>query len=295
MGLGVDDPAQNPLAVDAYPGLRTLLDGQRAVAATGRLSTAHAELIPTDATLGIPGRPQSATGQAAIVTGINAPQRLGEHYGPRPNAAVRAILDQDNLFKRAVATGLKAAAVDAYPPRFFEAIQRGKRLPSSLQHAVLSAGLRLFDEGDIYAGTGLSADWTGEGWREDLGYTDTPIYGRAEAGTLLAGLAQRRDLTLYSTWITDVVGHRGPLERGVALLELFDAVMAGLLDAWDDRRGLVIITSDHGNLEDLSTRKHTSNDVPTVIIGAARGRVAEGLRDLTGIAPGILRVLDSGE
>jgi len=58
---------------------------------------------------------------------------------------------------------------------------------------------------------------------------------------------------------------------------------------------VIVITSDHGNLEDLSTRKHTANDVPTVIIGAARGRVAEGLHDLTGIAPGILRALDSGE
>ena len=78
----------------------------------------------------------------------------------------------------------------------------------------------------------------------------------------------------------------------MALLELFDAVMAGLLDAWDDRRGLVIITSDHGNLEDLSTRHHTENDVPTVVIGAERHRFAEGLHDLTGITPGILRVLN---
>jgi len=292
IGLGADDPATNPFAAAHTPTLDALAGGHKWLRTTPRIDTGRALFIPTDPRLAVPGRPQSATGQAAILTGRNVPREIGEHYGPRPNAPVRAILDQDNLFKRAVATGLKAAAVDAYPPCFFEAIQRGKRLPSSLQHAVLSAGLRLFDEGDIYAGTGLSADWTGEGWREDLGYTDTPIYGRAEAGTLLAGLAQRRDLTLYSTWITDVVGHRGPLERGVALLELFDAVMAGLLDAWDDRRGLVIITSDHGNLEDLSTRHHTENDVPTVVIGAERHRFAEGLHDLTGITPGILRVLN---
>jgi len=54
----------------------------------------------------------------------------------------------------------------------------------------------------------------------------------------------------------------------------------------------VIITSDHGNLEDLSTRHHTENDVPTVVIGAERHRFAEGLHDLTGITPGILRVLN---
>lgn len=93
VGFGENDPAINPLAADEYPTLHALLDGHRPVAATGRLSTAAAELIPTDATLGIPGRPQSATGQAAIVTGINAAARLGEHYGPRPDARVRAVLD----------------------------------------------------------------------------------------------------------------------------------------------------------------------------------------------------------
>ena len=62
VGLGPDDPAINPLAVNAYPVLRHLLDGRRPVAATGRLATSHADLIPTDAQLGVPGRPQSATG-----------------------------------------------------------------------------------------------------------------------------------------------------------------------------------------------------------------------------------------
>lgn len=292
IGLGDDDPATNPFAAAHTPTLDALAGGHRWLRTTPRLDTGRALFIPTDPRLAVPGRPQSATGQAAILTGRNVPREIGEHYGPRPNPAVRAILDQDNLFKRLVAMGHDAAAVDAYPPRFFEAINRGKRLPSSMQHAVLSAGLRLFDENDVYAGAGLSVDWTGEGWREELGYADTPLYERAEAGALLARLAQQRRFTLFSHWVTDVVGHRGPFERGVALLELFDGVMAGLLDAWDDARGLVIVTSDHGNMEDLSTRHHTENDVPTVVIGAARHRFADGLHDLTGITPGILRVLD---
>ena len=291
VGLGDDDPATNPFAAAHTPTLDALAGGQPWLRTTPRLDSGRALFIPTDPRLSVPGRPQSATGQAAILTGRNVPREIGEHYGPRPNAAVRAILDEDNLFKRLVALGYRAAAVDAYPPRFFAAIRRGKRLPSSMQHAVLSAGLRLFDENDVYAGTGMSVDWTGEGWREHLGYSDTPIYGQYEAGVRLAQIAQQRDFTLFSHWITDEIGHRGPLERGVALLELFDRVMAGLLDTWDDRQGLVIITSDHGNMEDLSTRHHTTNDVPTVAIGAERHRFADGLHDLTGIAPGILRVL----
>jgi hypothetical protein len=292
IGLGDDDPATNPFAAAHTPTLDALAGGRRWLRDAPRCDTGRALFIPTDPRLGVPGHPQSATGQAAILTGRNVPAEIGEHYGPRPNPAIRAILNEDNLFKRVVANGGSAALVEAYPPRFHEMIARGKRLPSAIQQAALAAGLRLFTEDDIYSGAGMSADWTGEGWRSELGYVDTPVYGRAEAGAHLAALACQRDFTLFSHWISDVIGHRGPLARGVSLLELFDAVMAGLLDAWDDDGGVIVITSDHGNMEDLSTRHHTDNDVPTVIIGAARHAVADGLRDLTGIAPGVLRVLN---
>ena len=38
------------------------------------------------------------------------------------------------------------------------------------------------------------------------------------------------------------------------LLATFDEVLGGLVSAWDDAAGLILLTSDHGNLEDLSTR-----------------------------------------
>jgi len=295
VGLGDDDPAVNPFAAAHTPTLNALAGGRRWLRDTPGTDTGRALFIPTDPRLGVPGRPQSATGQATILTGRNVPATLGEHYGPRPNAAIRAMLDDDNLFKRVVGAGGSAALINAYPPRFFEALNRGKRLPSSIQHAVLSAGLPLLTEDDIYSGAAMSPDWTGEGWRSELGYADTPIYSPHEAGAHLARLAMQRDLTFFSHWVSDVIGHRGPFERAVALLELFDAVMAGLLEAWDDDAGVIVITSDHGNLEDLSTRKHTGNDVPTVVIGRARHVFADGLRDLTGITPGVLRVLDGLE
>jgi len=291
IGLGEDDPAVNPFAAAHLPTLTALAGGQRWLRGAVRHDNGRACFVPTDARLGVPGRPQSATGQAAMLTGRNVPAEIGEHYGPRPNPAVRAIIDEDNLFRRVVAAGRSAALLDAYPPRFHDHIARGKRLPSAIQQAVLSAGLPLFTEREIYSGEGLSPDWIGEGWRTELGYRDTPLYSRAEAGQRLAKLAAGYSFSMFSTWITDTIGHRGPLERGVAYLELFDAVLASLVDAWDDEAGLIIVTSDHGNLEDLSTRHHTENDVPTLVIGAARHVFAEGLRDLSDITPGILRVL----
>ena len=54
---------------------------------------------------------------------------------------------------------------------------------------------------------------------------------------------------------------------------------------------LVVVTSDHGNMEDLSTRKHTDADVPALVIGTkeAREEFTRGMTNLTHIAPAIWR------
>jgi len=56
---------------------------------------------------------------------------------------------------------------------------------------------------------------------------------------------------------------------------------------------LLLITSDHGNLEDLSTHHHTLNPAPALLVGAPEMRrsFTQGLKDLTDVAPAILRLL----
>jgi len=291
IGLGDDDPAINPFAAADMPTLIALSNGQRWLRSIGRQTSARATLVPTDPRMGVPGRPQSASGQAAILTGRNVPQIIGEHYGPRPNPAIRAILAEDNFFKQVVARGMSAALLEAYPPRFHQAIQRGKRLPSSYQQAVLEAGLPLFTEDAIYSGDALTVDWTGEGWRADLGYTDTPIYTPQEAGRRMVALSRRYAFAFFSHWLTDTVGHRGTVADGVRLLTLFDRVMSGALAEWDDAEGLMIVTSDHGNMEDLSHTKHTENDVPTLIVGEGKERFADGLHTLADLVPQMAQFL----
>jgi 2,3-bisphosphoglycerate-independent phosphoglycerate mutase len=285
IGLGDDDPAINPFAAGEYPTLLSLTHGKRWVRDNGQIESERAILVPTDPRMGIPGRPQSASGQAAILTGLNVPQLIGEHYGPRPNPPIRAILAEDNFFKQVVAHGMKAALLEAYPPRFHQGINSGKRLPASYQQAVLSAGLPLFTEAEIYSGDALAVDWTNEGWRSDLGYSDTPIYTPEAGGRKMVELSRRYEFAFFSHWITDTIGHRGKVEDGVKILTLFDAVMAGVLAEWNDAEGLIVITSDHGNMENLSHGKHTENDVPTVIIGEGKEHFAEGLHTLADLVP----------
>lgn len=291
IGLGDDDPTVNPFAVIEAPTLHGLSGGQRWLNKTPRTETDHAIFMPTDPRLGIAGRPQSATGQAAILTGRNVPAELGEHYGPKPNAAIRAILDEGNLFKTVVNAGLTATLINPYPPPFFEGIRSGKRLPSSIQHAVLSAGIALMTEQDYYRGEAISPDWTGVGWTTFLGYADAPTYTPQAAGQRLAQLARQYNLTFFSTWITDEIGHRGPFDAGIAYMQTFDGVMEGMLSVWDDTDGLIIIISDHGNMERQGDRRHTENDVPTVVIGQERHYFAEGFAQLTDITPNLLRVM----
>ena len=291
VGLGEDDSAINPLAADAYPTLAALLEGRRPVAATGRLSTAAAELIPTDAALGVPGRPQSATGQAAIVTGINAAQRLGEHYGPRPDARVRAVLDEGSLFRGLAEAGRAPYFCNAYPQGYFDAVARGKRLLSAVPYAATLGGQALATHLDLSAGRALSADFTNQAWREELGYHDAPLYTPHAAGAQLWALSQPFDFVFFEVWQTDVLGHAQDRAGAIRLLQRFDGFLAGLLEAADLTQTLIIVTSDHGNVEDCRHGKHTTNPALTLLLGADRQRHAAQIHDLTGFAPAVMEFL----
>jgi len=287
VGLGSDDPAVNPLVAAHYPTLTALIDGHPLTASSGRVSTPHAELIPTDAHLGIPGRPQSATGQAAIVTGVNAPERLGRHYGPRPNQAVRDVIDEGSIFSRLKERGQSSFFCNAYPEGFFAAVNRGKRLLSAIPYAVTQAGQALPDHEDLRAGRALSADFTGEGWRTQLSYADAPVYSPQEAGRKLWELSQPHDFVFFEHWMTDILGHKQALAEAVANFQVIDGFLAGLMDAADLTQTAIVLAADHGNVEDCSHRMHTENPALTLLLGAGRTDMAPHIHRLDNLAPAI--------
>jgi hypothetical protein len=285
VGLGGPDAAINPFASAAMPNLTALLGDGWYLAGRGPIRAGRASLAPTDTTLGMPGRPQSATGQAAILTGRNAPALVGEHYGPKPNQAVADIIHRGTLFHEAVAAGGRAALLTPYPKRYFAAVESGRRLYSSVPLAATSAGLPLMDADDLRAGRAVSPDFTGAGWRDFLGYADIPVLSLSAAGRRIAAIAADYDFSFFEHWPTDQAGHRGSMAEAIAHLEAIDAVLGGLLAAWDDAHGLLIITSDHGNLEEKGHRQHTRNPVPTILVGEGHAALADDIHDLTDIAP----------
>ncbi len=285
VGLGRDDDDHNPFLTAEMPHLSALFGRDDwHLAGNGPLSAERATLIPTDANLAMPRRPQSATGQAAILTGRNVPQLVGEHYGPKPNPAVSAEIKRGTLFHEVVAAGGQAALISPYPQGFFDAIASGKRLLSAVPLAAHSAGLPLMTADDLRLGRAVSPDFTGQGWRDMLGYLDVPVYALDEAGQQIAAIAQTYHFSFFEHWPSDRAGHRGSVAEAAAHLSQIDAALGGLIEAWDDERGLLIITSDHGNIEEKAHRQHTRNPVPTILLGRDHAPLAHQINDLTDIA-----------
>jgi hypothetical protein len=302
IGLGDSNPEINPFAKVDLRHLEALLGGRKLLleslaqeADQMKLETDRATLVALDAGLGVDGLPQSATGQAVLLTGINVPAKIGYHYGPKPNKEVAGYLRNGNIFTTLASRGLNAGLINAYPQGYFDSIQSGRRLYSAIPLAVTSAGIPLMTHQDLKAGNAISADFTAEGWREHLNLPGIPVLTPNEAGERIACLGENYDLAFLEYWLSDYAGHNQDMQAAEKLLITFDQVLGGLLEAWDDQRGLILITSDHGNMEDLSTRRHTDNPVPALLIGelGLRNAFSSGLKDLTGITPAIVNLFQN--
>jgi 2,3-bisphosphoglycerate-independent phosphoglycerate mutase len=293
VGLGPADPAVNPLHRAGMENLRRLLGGAALDAELPPFDGGLASFRALDATLGVAGPPESATGQAALLTGVNVAGEIGGHYGPKPDGRIRAILERDNLPLRLTRAGRTARLLNAYPQAYFDAVRSGRRLHGTIPFAFAAAGIPLGTEADLDAGEALSADFTGRGWRTRMRRAQTPLLSPEAAGRRMVELALRFDFTMFDHWPTDYAGHYGEMRGAVRLLEILDRVLGAVAQAAEPAGLTVLITSDHGNLEDLPAKGHTLNKVPALILGPAdaRKRIADALHDLTDVYPAIIRRL----
>lgn len=246
-------------------------------------------LTPLDATLGVEGLPQSATGQASLFTGRNGPELLGRHQTGLPGPRMRRLVEEHGLFGRARASGLAVTFANAYTEAYVEALDAGRRRPSVTTVAVRAAGLELRTLDDLEHGAAVTWDLCRDRAAERLGVALAPIEA-AVAGRHLATIAQRHDLTVFETFLTDLAGH---LKRGVEAEEAIgrlDAALAGIEEAKEP--GLTwVLTSDHGNLEDDSHGSHTRNPVPLLAVGPAARHFTD-LESILEVTPRLLRALD---
>ena len=271
LGLGRDDPGVNPLSRGHAPTLARWL---------------AEEAVPVDARLGVEGMPQSASGQAALYSGRNAPAETGRHKEGFPGPTLKALVRETNLFDLLQQRGYRCAFANAY-------YLKGPRAPWGRKQSVTTVmtlqalgGVRT--EAHLVTGDAVHNDLTNEhlvkrGWTGSL-------IRPSEAGRRLGVLAGRYDFTLYEYFLTDLVAHKGTPEEMKTILGQLDEALAAAA-AHAEREGhLFLLISDHGNLEDATTRSHTLNPVPLVAFGSGAAHMKRRVKDLTDLVPALLEL-----
>lgn len=279
LGLGEPDADRNPLAIAQTQWFRCFR--------TQIPETDGCSVIPTDASLGIPGLPQSATGQTALLTGLNAPLLVGRHIQGFCTPTLAAMLAAQSVFRALSLQGGRVAFANA----FSDATLRRHRFPSVTTVAARTAGVRLRDLSDLTRGRALYHDFTNTLLR-NRGFS-VPLLTPDEAARRLAEITENYDLTYYEYIQTDLAGHAQNMNRAVELLEGLDRFVSNLVALLDWSRHLLVLVSDHGNVEDLSTAGHTWNRVPTMIWGRGKERLTHRIHALTDIAPALLTLWDA--
>jgi hypothetical protein len=293
LGLGPDDPTVNPLVWQHVPAI-----GKNDVFATRSavpefncfptLVKLLADSIPLDAQLGVPGLPQSATGQAALLTGLNAPKLMGRHIEGFPPPRLKTVVQKHNLFSKLKAAGKTCTFANAYWLDDIAHIPPRRESVTTVATLAALGGVR--GKPELLANRAVCHDLTREWIRTERDYPG-PLITPEEAAEHLIGIAGDHDFTLFEFFQTDHAGHSGDTERIFQTLEKLDRFFAALLPF----RGVLVVTSDHGNIEDMTVRTHTANPVPLFVRGAEKDEaVAARFRQLVQIdqfAPLVLDML----
>jgi 2,3-bisphosphoglycerate-independent phosphoglycerate mutase len=285
VGIGPPDPSVNPFLAANLPTLSEALGGRLPTLTEPRLDGRSGRAFPLDACLGVPGTPQSGTGQIALLTGRNAPKLFGRHFGPWPPVRLRPLLGEENFLSRARGEGATVRFANAYPAGYPGT--RSSRRVAAVPLAALAAGVLERNQASLAVGEAVASEIVNDGWIRHFS-ADLPRVSAEEAGANLARVSRGTDLTLFAHYDTDAAGHSGEMSQGVQALERVDAFLAGVLSEID-RDTLVLVASDHGNIEDVRGG-HTRNPALGLAFGAAAARLPAPKR-LTDLARLVLEAV----
>lgn len=280
LGIGRNDPAYNPLARFPSEYLSIFSD-------TSPQTLPHDGIaIPTRVDMEVPGIPQSATGQTALFTGRNAARELGHHQSGFPTPTLRKILDDSSLFKNIREMNKRGVFANALSQSYFD--RRGERI-SATTRALLAGGFPWLTMDDLRHDRAISHDLTNE-FLNQMGF-EVPQRTSQESARILAEISQQTDFCLFEFLLTDVVGHAQNFEQAREVIQRLEALLATVLALVDLQQTTVVLTSDHGNFEDLSIKTHTTNLVPTCVWGAGKRAFNQAQLRIEEICPLLLQVL----
>lgn len=285
VGVGGDRPT-NPFASNqATPFFSELLGGP--LLSGMRVNTPNLSFHSIDARLGVPGLPQSATGQTALYTGCNAPAFLGRHLSAFANGSLRTLIAASGMFRRVLALGGSVTHANFYPPAYFQAIAQRRSRYSVGTLLALTAGVPFRMTRDYDRGEAIFWDITGDRL-PDRGMT-TPAITPQAAGKRLATIAAQHHLTLFECYLPDYAGHQQDWVQAQQVIAIIDTFIESVVTHLSPQVTL-IVSSDHGNLEDLSSKHHTLNPVPLLVLGP-QAAAFNAMTDITDITPKIVELV----
>lgn len=287
VGYGKKNPNINPFFSAQLPTFQKLFNGNLPSLSFKKFSSENVSLSPVNTTLRVPGLPQSGTGQTAIMTGINASKFVGKHFGPHPYSTLIPIIKEKNLFIQLQQMDRSSFFANGYPKRYFEYIFGPKGRVPTIALSYISTGKTLSTHEEVKTLKAISADIAGTRWVE-LGHPDVPATDPVESGKLFYELGKSVHLIFFEYFVTDHAGHSQEMSMSVKMLERMDGFLSGILEKFDYENDIVLMISDHGNIEDLSVKTHTMNPVPLIVVGKKHSYFSSRIKNLTHITPTII-------
>jgi len=276
-GVGLRAPAKdNPVHAGICPVLCQLIEKNA---------------VPIDACLDTKGLPQSATGQTAMFTGVNASHYMGRHCEGFPGPSLRKLIEEGNLFIELTRKGLRCRFADAYMVDSVDDL-RVRRFKSVTTVMALTQPETISIQDDLLANQAVFHDITRTSLH-DKGHA-VPIITPQQAAEHLIQVACANDFTLFEFFQTDLAGHSCNYDHACETLKTFDLFLDSVVKLCKTTGLLLILTSDHGNIEDMSTRGHTRNLVPLAAIGPGADDMKGHATSLMDITPRITRLMVPG-
>ncbi len=279
-GIGEEDDAKNPLKSGKASNIQYILENYK--------------VFPTDACLGVPGLPQSATGQTTIFTGVNAPMVLGRHLSGQPTISLKKVITRSNLFFELIKRGYKVTNSNVYREEYLVKMHDPKERryrPSVTSVMTHACGIPFRTTEDYKKGNGIYHDITGE-ILASSGY-DVEVITPEEAALRLYKISRQYDFTLFEHFMTDLIGHKADINEAYKTVEKLDLFLGSLIKLINTDEDVLIIASDHGNIEDVTLKTHTFNKVPTVVVGNLPEKADASVWSLTDIMPLVLKIFDT--
>ncbi len=287
LGIGKNDSHSNPFVKYGFNTFTTHFN-QVPTLDNSFLNCNGKFLFPIDANLGVAGIPQSGTGQASLFCGFNAAKHAGIHFGPFPHSTTHNMIKENHILKYYSNKRGGSFYANAYPKPFFEYLKSGKtRLGVTALYCKMN-NVRFNTITDIRKGKALTSELTNRRWNERLGYTLSSIKPQTAARRLLR-ISSTFKYTHYEFYLFDHMGHLRIKNEFKQIFNDLDLFLSTILTEFNYEKLTVIICADHGNIEDISDKKHTRNPALTITAGKHGEKLSTSIKSLQDVKPQIIR------